>query len=320
MFKDYKSIANCNAEDKSLNKQASLHGELVEYLKQLDAILGIKSLEEDYNFFSNKFLGVFNNNKNYSPIGDELKAMINEKTDYYSYSYRTLRYQGDIRIQFNNIGMKSVASQTRSLINQILTEIVKKEIYIEYLLNDTEEQRERVKVQDTVVRCNKYLHHHLANSDLYNLTYSNANTTTSDKIFAHDVISVSDSIKTKPQIYIDKTWCTNVYDKNLQILEFEGARAFTLKCEWLEEDEEKCIYDTQVVQITGTRDQKLLANRNHYYNSHNNAYVRDLFKVRDLALAVSKDGTYWAMGTTPAKATSTMRRRQKLAMMRELNL
>lgn len=320
MFKDYKSIANCDAENKSLNKQASLHGELVEYLKQLDALLEIQDLQGTYDYFSNKFKGVFDNNKNYSPIGDELNAMINEKTDYYSYSYRTRQYGGEVTIQFNNTGMKSVTSQNRSLINQILTEIVKKEVYIEYHLNDTEEQRERVKVQDTVVRCNKFLHTKLANSDLYNLTYSNASDIVGEKIFAHDIVSLSDSIKTKPQIYIDKSWCTNVYDKNLQLLEFEGARAFTLKCEWLEEDEEKCIYDTQVVQITGTRDEKLLANRHHYYNGLNSEHVRSLFKVRDLALALSKDGKFWAMGTTPAKATSTMRRRQKLAMMRELNL
>ena len=322
MFKNYNSIADIKAPIKTEEKQAHLHGELVHYLHQLNTILVIDDLQDAYNKITEKLSNVFINNRNYSPISEELNAMINEKADYYSYSYKTMRYDGHYSFTFNNNGMESVRSHNKSLINTILLEIGKKELYIDYLLNDTEENREKVRVQDTVVKCNKYLNSNLAGSDLYDLTYTNADSLVSDKtvLFAHDVISMSDSIRTKPQIYIDKTWCTNVYDKNLHVLEFEGARAFTLKCEWLDEDEEKCIYDTQVLQITGTRDERLLASRQSWTGANNNEAVRRLFRIHNLALAIAQDGKFWALGTTPAKATSTLRRRQKMAMMNELNL
>jgi hypothetical protein len=321
MFKDYTHLENQIGSRDSIERQAYLHGKLTNYLNNINKLLGVKDLKEEYDRLTSKLMSVFENNKDHSPLEDEMAKLINVKTQYYNYSYKINRYDTShtFCMQYNH-GIEELDRHNLSLINNTLLEIAKKELYIEYHLNDTEEQKEKVKLQNTIIKCNSYITHNLANAELYNLSYHNAESNPAG--FSHEVISTSGTIKTRPIIYVDKTWCTNVYDKNLHILEFEGARAFTLKCEWLEEDDEKCIYDTQVLQITGTRDEKLLANRSHYYYSSrdNSEAIRVLFKVKDLALSVSKDGRHWALGTTPAKAASTMRRRQKLTMLRTLNL
>jgi len=321
MFKDYTHLENQIGSKDSIERQAYLHGKLTNYLNNINKLLGIADLKEEYDRLTRKMLAVFDNNKDHSPLEDEMAKLINVKTQYYNYSYKINRYDTShtFCMQYNH-GLEELDRYNLSLINNTLLEIVKKELYIEYHLNDTEDQRKKARLQNTIIKCNSYLNHNLANAELYNLEYQNSEGSPSG--FMHEVINMSREINTKPKIYVDEKWCTNVYDKNLQILEFEGARAFTLKCEWLEEDDEKCIYDTQVLQITGTRDEKLLANRAHYYYSSrdNSAALRVLFKVKDLALSVSKDGRHWALGTTPAKAASTMRRRQKLTMLRTLNL
>jgi len=321
MFKDYTHLENQIGSKDSIERQSYLHGKLTSYLNNLNRLLGIKDLEEEYRSLTSKMMSVFENNKDHSPLEDEMAKLINVKTQYYNYSYKINRYDTShtFRMQGNH-GIEELDRYNLSIINNTLLEIVKKELYIEYHLNDTEKQREQVKLQNTIIKCNSYLNHTLANSEIYNLSYQSSE---GNQVgFFHEVISPSNGIETKPKIYVDKAWCTNVYDKNLQILEFEGARAFTLKCEWLDEDDEKCIYDTQVLQIKGTRDEKLLANGAYYYYStrDSSAAIRVLFKVKDLALSVSKDGQHWALGTTPAKAASTMRRRQKLTMLRTLNL
>jgi len=320
MFKDYSMFAEVNAENDTINKQAYLHGELVGHLSMLHSKLNLTNIEEAYANCTKEVNSTFTHNRQVIPLKTELGCLRNSSKYYYNYHAR--HYSASVGIDMCEDVLPDLRNLNNRIINKVLLEIVKKEVFIEYLLNDTEEKRSASKIQDTVIKANHVLRVKLANADLYHLRYTNAYDEESSPGFVHQVISQSDNaIKTKPEIGIDKDWCEKVFDNNLMLLEFEGARAFTISADVKSTDQDKTLYNVKVLQITGTREEKNKAHGYFYTRNYSvDEAIRKLFKVKDLVLSMSADKTHWALGTDEVKAERTMRRRQKLSMMKQLNL
>ena len=320
MFKDYSMFAEVNAKDDTINRQAYLHGELVEHLSMLRNKLNLTNIEQAYANCTKEVNSTFNHNRQVIPLETELGCLRNSSK--YYYNYHAKHYSASVGIDMCEDVLPDLRNLNNRIINKVLLEIVKKEVFIEYLLNDTEEKRSASKIQDTVIKANHVLRVKLANADLYHLKYTNAYDEDCSLGFVHQVISQSDNaIKTKPEIGIDKDWCETVFDNNLMLLEFEGARAFTISADVKSTDQDKTLYNVSVLQITGTREEKNKAHGYFYTRNYSvDEAIRKLFKVKDLVLSMSADKTHWALGTDEVKAERTMRRRQKLSMMKQLNL
>ena len=320
MFKDYSMFAEVNAKNDTINKQAYLHGELVGHLSMLHSKLNLTNIEQAYANCIKEVNSTFNHNRQVIPLEAELGCLRNSSKYYYNYHAR--HYSASVGIDMCEDVLPDLRNLNNRIINKVMLEIVKKEVFIDYLLNDTEEKRKASKIQDTVIKANHVLRNKLCNADLYHLKYTNAYDEESSPGFVHQVISQSDNaIKTKPEIGIDKDWCDNVFGNNLMLLEFEGARAFTISADVKSTDQDKTLYNVKVLQITGTRQEKNRANGYYYTKNYSvDEAIRKLFKVKDLVLSMSADKTHWALGTDEVKAERTMRRRQKLSMMKQLNL
>ena len=320
MFKDYSMFAEVNAKNNTINKQAYLHGELVEHLSMLRNKLNLTNIKQAYTNCIKEVNSTFNHNRQVIPLETELGCLRNSSK--YYYNYHAKHYSASVGIDMCEDVLPDLRNLNNRIINKVLLEIVKKEVFIEYLLNDTEEKRMASKIQDTVIKANHVLRVKLANADLYHLRYTNAYDEDCGPGFVHQVISQFDNaIKTKPEIGIDKDWCETVFDNNLMLLEFEGARAFTISADVKSTDQDKTLYNVSVLQITGTREEKNKAHGYFYTRNYSvDEAIRKLFKVKDLVLSMSADKTHWALGTDEVKAERTMRRRQKMSMMKQLNL
>jgi len=319
MFKDYSMFAEVNAKDDTINRQAYLHGELVEHLSMLRNKLNLTNIEKAYANCTKEVNSTFNFNRQVMALETELGCLRNSSKYYYNYHAR--HYSASVGIDMCEDVLPDLRNLNNRIINKVMLEMVKKEVFIEYLLNDTEEKRMASRIQDTVIKANHILRSKLSNADLYHLRYTNAYDEESSPGFVHQVISQYDNaIKTKPEIGIDKDWCDKVFDNNLMLLEFEGARAFTVSADVKSTDQDKTLYNVKVLQITGTREEKNKANSYYYNKDSVDEDIRKLFKVKDLVLSMSADKTHWALGTDEVKAERTMRRRQKMSMMKQLNL
>jgi len=332
MFKDLTYLADPNeTEITSIHRQAYLHGELKSLLEVMNSQLQINDLEQLKEAALSNVEKAFEYNCNESPTQVELNKLINKKDKYYSRVYRfTKEYEIPNRIIIHSKFKELQFDLSRS-ITTLISCLAKKEKYIEYVLSDNENNQEEVKLKDTVVYANDKLHNVLANADTYNLKYESSNEREGKLGFIKQVKGYTDKgIKFTPEIIVDFNWCKKVWDTGLTILEYQGARAFTISCEFLRDGNDCKLYSTKVLQIRGTREEKNIASYHSYYSNTNWDAIGALFKVKDLVLAIPNNGIsntgylynspHMALGQDEEWAERTMRRRQKIDMMKQLNL
>lgn len=327
MFKDYTSLAMENTQEDSVSHQAMLQSKLVRFAKSLLELVPVKNLAYSYSQVVEDVNNTFKDNCSLGIVSNQLAILSNTqpKRDRYYNTYHTRGYYAYCRLEFdtvNNEAMDLVKGELSKAISSTLLNIAMKERYIEYKLNDNEEKRDAVKLSDTVAMANLKLNRQLAGSDLFNLKYVSSEERGEPSGFVHQVQPGSlyqSGILTRPEIIVDKQWMEEVHDRNLNILEYEGSHAFTLSAKLSHLNTDRTLYDVKIVQIQGNATERLDANRERYY-SNNGPATRRLFKVKDVVLSVSSDNQHRAIGNTAKRAESTMKRRQKAAMLKSLNL
>jgi len=325
MFKDYSTIAQASANEATIGYQAFAHGKLVSFLKSLSALIITDDLVPVYGEISRDVRKVFEKNCKKSTVQYELSELsdtprpegtptFHRTHSYYYYSALPFYSCNDLP---RNVGTKAVR-----LITDTMLSIAKKEVYIEYKSSETEEIKEIAELSDVVAVMTRKLDTDYYGCELYKLSYKSNVEREGSKGFIHQVMrTTSDGINTIPEIVVDKHWIDTVYNKNLAILEYEGNHAFVISACPNTVDSDKIIYNARIVQIQGTREERLLAGQDYGYGrTGDNTSVRKLFKVKDVAISVSSEGKHWAVGSSETRAVSTMRRRQKAEMIKSLNL
>jgi hypothetical protein len=327
MFKDFSEYADENEIKSSVAYQAHLHGELVAYILHLNKFINLVDLERMYNLHQTHSLGTFQNNLIVTRTPDELNNLINMKENSRTMSYRSNQYDSHEKHMTLTYQRKEplydAHHTTQRIINNLMVEVCKKETYIDHVQNYSAENLAKDRIKDAVLDMNLHLYRTLHSSNLYNLKYR----TQTDERYA-DKNSVGfvkqvrkvEPLRIDPEIVIDANWCDKVFDTNRAILEYQGARTFTLTLDLLSENSRMKMFKSKQLQIKGTREQTNTANS--YFNSGTWKNIGPLFKVHDLFFCVSKGvgKEYWALGSDEKKAESVMRRRQKLEMLRTLNV
>ena len=323
MFKDFSEYADVNEMKRSIPHQAYLHGEIVKYMLHLNKFLNIIDLQRMYKLHQDHSKQIFKENLVVNRTDSELNALCNTHNNNNNRSYRARNYDSHENSLALNYQKKDVLSDTHHanlrIINSLIVEICKKETYIEHMQTYTAESLEKDKVKDAVLDMNLHLYRDLNGSNLYNLKYR-AQEAKLDKVgFVKQVMKV-EPLRIDPEIVIDTEWCEKVFKPNRQILEYQGSRTFTLTLDLVSENEHMQMFKTKQLQIRGTREQMNRANSYFCYGQWKN--IGPMFKSHDLFFCVSKGigKEYWALGSDEKKAESVMRRRQKLQMLRTLNL
>jgi hypothetical protein len=316
MFKDYSDIAHAGADEATTRHQAHLHGGLVKFLHDFTKVVEIEGEKEVYDHSVEQVENTFLNNCSRGTIAAELENVArlpkSKGKNYYSNNYYC---REDPVLLSNKLG-SNLNHHIRDTIRVTILEIARKEKYLEYKLNETEDTIKEARLSDAVSTMTNVLSGKYGSCDLYDLQYSKEG----DRGFLHQVIyTTANGVRTRPEITVDLNWVRDVFDKNFAVLEYEGTHAFTTKSEMIEIDPDKTLYDLEIVQVQGNRNERTNASYSTYGRSENSK-ARELFKVKEVVLAVSTDGTHSAIGSTAARATSTMRRRQKAAMIKSLNL
>jgi hypothetical protein len=283
----------------------------------------------------NKFLDTYKNcaaeceqkfqyNLTFEKRKDELTDLINVNRDgtvfrsYKTNTYNCAKYGPDEEMLHN---YPDVYRTMLRVINETITEICKKETYVNAVMSYTNEEKEKDEMKDVVIELNRYIRNRIP-ADLRGLVYSQSESGNTG--FVKEIIKLNSPMRATPTIYIDKKWCTDVYDRKMSITEYQGKRAFTLSMDLVSDDNDKTIFKSKILQITGTREEIMKAN----YQGHCDwKAVEPLFKVHDLFMSVSKDRSgssgyhrITALAKTAKQAESVMKRRQKLEMMRTLNI
>ena len=316
MFKDYTQLAEKQASNlhETVAHQAYQHTLLVERLNRISPLVGIHNINSAYQDMTNQVAIVFDRNIRGTPVSEELVSLTGKNKSYNYQGYNHLNTELSMEDIFG--GSPRIETAGKTFINSLFLEIVRKELYIEYVLADTPERQAKNNLQDTVIMMNRTLRTDLCDASLYHLTYMSSADRGGSTGFVHQL---KDNLggRTTPEIMVGVDWVETVFDKGLTLLEYQGARAFTVfNCEF-EKDDIRTLYRTTVLQITGTREE---VSRAGWSYSSNNEATRTLFKVRELVLSQSADKQHWALGSDAVKAERTMRRRQKGAMMKQLNL
>lgn len=330
MFIDFSQYQAKNAEKASLAGQANRHTALVKFLQDLSSLMKISNLGKVYQAYQEQASKAFEHNKKICKVSTELEYLVNVRTNSRSYhrSYQTQSYSLNTHQSASEIvyERKEELTDIHHTIGNVLTkaleEITKKEVYIRHTLGYTNQQEEEDKVNDTVIDMNGHISNVLTMCNTYRLKYVNSNTRDNVLGFIKQVKSF-DPMNIDPEISIDKNWFDTVFSQNKQILEYQGARTFTLSLDLIRNDAEKTLYSAKCIQIKGTREQ--VARANNYWRQTNWTHIGPLFKTLDLVLCESKpthdnSKTHWALGSNADKAYSVMKRRQKLDMMKTLNL
>jgi len=325
MFKDFSKCADQKETKNSVPHQAHLHGELVNYLLHLDSFLKLVDLKEMYALHQAHAKKIFNENLIVTRTSSELNALVNMRDDNYSRSYRARGYdthENNLTLTYER---KDILFDThhsnQRIINNLLVEICKKETYIEHKQSDNTASLANDKIKDAVIDMNSWLQRGLHGTDLYNLRYraKTEDETDKDVGFVKQVKKV-EPLRIDPEIVIDTHWCNTVFDTKRTILEYQGARTFTLALTPVSSNSRMKMFRTTQLQIRGTREQVYTARS--YFNHGQWKNIGPLFKTHELFFCVSQGvgKEYWALGSDEKKAESVMRRRQKLEMLRTLNL
>lgn len=326
MFKDYTSLAMEDTRKDSVYHQAMLHSKLVKFAGSLLETIPVKDIEYNYQEIVDDINRIFKHNCSVGIVSSELEKLSStEPRGSRYFNYQTRQYYTHCKLDLDTYGNRAIDFMKGDLsraINSTLLNIAMKERYIEYKLNDNEENRAAVRLSDTVAMANLKLKKDLACAELFSLAYVSSEDREKSLGFVHQVQPASpyqSGVVTKPEIIVDKQWIEDVHDRNLNILEYEGTHAFTLSAKLAHLNTDRTLYDIRIVQIQGNAKERLDANQERYYNN-NGPGIRHLFKVKDVVLSVSSDNQYRAIGNTAKRAESTMKRRQKAAMIKSLNL
>ena len=331
MFRDYKVLngkyftEDGHANDpKSLPYQANRYYSLVRHLEHLATSINY-DLKELYEHLQSNLFEKFNSSTKNGSVNGELLVLINfsdsHSTEYYSYSNYSTSYEANRMysksLKYNKEvePLWDIRDNIGNHLSYTMYEIVKKEIYIDYKLNETEDDIIRNEYKDKVLGLNRKLSH-IGSNHLFNLNYSFVTKDEDDEAkFIKDVRSIT-PMRYNPTIKVNKHWFDTVGDLGFQILEYQGSRAFPISAEEYSRDNNRTLYFVQALQITGTREEMREAN---WY--HNGEAVDKLIKIKDLVLSVSnQDDKIWALGADESWAERTMRARQKRKMMEGLNI
>jgi len=326
MFSNYKELAKEYYVDEdapvnkvSLSYQANRYYSLINYLNNIT-----EHIEYDYKNLVDKcksdIFEKFNDAIKNGSVTAELNMLINNSNDnrYYSYSsygpsYQTARFYSKEMANHNN-GLSDIKSEISKHVSDVVCEILKKDCYLNYKVNETEEDVLRSKYQDKVLNLNRKIQH-IDSNFMYRMHYTYVNDTYKKATFNKEITHI-DPVRYRPNIIVDKNWFDTVGDKGFQILEYQGSRAFTISAEEYSSDSNRTLYFVKVLQLTGTRVEMQKANWHNVMDR-----MDKIVKVRDLILSVSnQDDKIWALGADETWAERTMRARQKRTMMKGLNI
>jgi len=330
MFRDYKELngkyytEDGHANDpKSLPYQANRYYSLVRHIEHLATNVNY-DLKELYEVVKSNLFEKFNSSTKNGSVNAELLILINfedNARDYYSYSNYSTSYEAN---RMYSKSMKDnekyeplwdIRDKIGNHLANTMSEIVKKEIYLDYKLNETEADIVRNEYKDKVLGLNRRVSQ-ISSNHLFNLTYSFVTKDEDDEAkFIKDVRSIT-PMRYNPTIKVNKHWFDTVGDLGFQMLEYQGSRAFTISAEEYSRDNNRTLYFVKTLQMTGTREEMREAN---WY--HKGEAVDKLIKIKDLVLSVSnQDDKIWALGADESWAERTMRARQKREMMAGLNI
>jgi hypothetical protein len=330
MFRDYKELngkyytEDGHANDpKSLPYQANRYYSLVRYIEHQATSVNY-NLKELYELVKSNLFEKFNSSTKNGSVNAELLILINfedNARDYYSYSNYSTSYEANrmysksMKDNENYEPLWDIRDKIGNHLANTMSEIVKKEIYLDYKLNETEADIVRNEYKDKVLGLNRRVSQ-ISSNHLFNLTYSFVTKDEDDEAkFIKDVRSIT-PMRYNPTIKVNKHWFDTVGDLGFQMLEYQGSRAFTISAEEYSRDNNRTLYFVKTLQMTGTREEMREAN---WY--HKGEAVDKLIKIKDLVLSVSnQDDKIWALGADESWAERTMRARQKREMMAGLNI
>jgi hypothetical protein len=330
MFRDYKELngkyytEDGHANDpKSLPYQANRYYSLVRHIEHLATNVNY-NLKELYEVVKSNLFEKFNSSTKNGSVNAELLILINfedNARDYYSYSNYSTSYEANrmysksMKDNENYEPLWDIRDKIGNHLANTMSEIVKKEIYLDYKLNETEADIVRNEYKDKVLGLNRRVSQ-ISSNHLFNLTYSFVTKDEDDEAkFIKDVRSIT-PMRYNPTIKVNKHWFDTVGDLGFQMLEYQGSRAFTISAEEYSRDNNRTLYFVKTLQMTGTREEMREAN---WY--HKGEAVDKLIKIKDLVLSVSNhDDKIWALGADESWAERTMRARQKREMMAGLNI
>jgi len=330
MFRDYKELngeyytEEGHANDpKSLPYQANRYYSLVRHIEHLATSVNY-DLKELYEVVKSNLFEKFNSSTKNGSVNAELLILINfedNARDYYSYSNYSTSYEANrmysksMKDNENYEPLWDIRDKIGNHLANTMSEIVKKEIYLDYKLNETEADIVRNEYKDKVLGLNRRVSQ-ISSNHLFNLTYSFVTKDEDDEAkFIKDVRSIT-PMRYNPTIKVNKHWFDTVGDLGFQMLEYQGSRAFTISAEEYSRDNNRTLYFVKTLQMTGTREEMREAN---WY--HKGEAVDKLIKIKDLVLSVSNhDDKIWALGADESWAERTMRARQKREMMAGLNI
>jgi hypothetical protein len=330
MFRDYKELngkyytEDGHANDpKSLPYQANRYYSLVRHIEHLATNVNY-DLKELYEVVKSNLFEKFNSSTKNGSVNAELLILINfedNARDYYSYSNYSTSYEANrmysksMKDNENYEPLWDIRDKIGNHLANTMSEIVKKEIYLDYKLNETEADIVRNEYKDKVLGLNRRVSQ-ISSNHLFNLTYSFVTKDEDDEAkFIKDVRSIT-PMRYNPTIKVNKHWFDTVGDLGFQMLEYQGSRAFTISAEEYSRDNNRTLYFVKTLQMTGTREEMREAN---WY--HKGEAVDKLIKIKDLVLSVSnQDDKIWALGADESWAERTMRARQKREMMAGLNI
>ncbi|MDA8863703.1 hypothetical protein N9I05_01485 [Pseudomonadales bacterium] len=330
MFRDYKELngkyytEEGHANDpKSLPYQANRYYSLVRHIEHQATNVNY-NLKELYELVKSNLFEKFNSSTKNGSVNGELLVLINlsdNDREYYSYSNYSTSYEAN-RMYSKSMKYKDeyeplwdIRDNIGNHLANTMSEIVKKEIYLDYKLNETEADIVRNEYKDKVLGLNRKVSQ-ISSNHLFNLTYSFVTKDEDDEAkFIKDVRSIT-PMRYNPTIKVNKHWFDTVGDLGFQMLEYQGSRAFTISAEEYSRDNNRTLYFVKTLQMTGTREEMREAN---WY--HKGEAVDKLIKIKDLVLSVSnQDDKIWALGADESWAERTMRARQKRTMMAGLNI
>jgi len=328
MFSDYISIARqyydepgYEKDKSSLPYQANRYYSLINYLKTIT-----NNIEYDYkdlyDEIKSSIFEKFNSSIKNGSINSELCELIEVRPpnrDFshsysnYSPSYSANRMYEKQRDKSED-DLDDISYGISNHLSYVMSYIVRKECYLNYKINETEDDIIKAEYKDKVLKLNRNIQQ-IGSNYMYGLHYTYVNDTYKKSTFNKEITHM-DPIRYKPNIIVDKNWFDTVGDKGFQILEYQGSRAFTISAEEYSKDSNRTLYFVKTLQMTGTREEMRNANWHNVLDK-----LDKIVKIKELVLSVSnQDDKIWALGEDESWAERTMRARQKRTMMNGLNI
>jgi len=184
MFRDYKELngkyftEEGHANDpKSLPYQANRYYSLVRHIEHQATSVNY-NLKELYELVKSNLFEKFNSSTKNGSVNGELLVLINfsdKSREYYSYSNYSTSYEAnrmyskDMRDNKELEPLWDIRDRIGNLLASTMCEIVKKEIYIDYKLNETEDDIVRNEYKDKVIDLNRKLSH-IGSNHLFNFS------------------------------------------------------------------------------------------------------------------------------------------------------